>query len=40
VLKIQPRNEKALMRKCNVMLDLGHKKECQENMKILEEIAF
>ena len=40
MLKIQPRNEKALMRKCNVLLDLGKAKECEQVLKLLEEVAF
>lgn len=40
VLKIEPKNEKALMRKCNVLLDLGQKDKCLAMMKTLEEVAF
>jgi len=40
VLKLQPKNEKALMRKCNVLLDLGKTKDCEAMMKVLEEVAF
>jgi hypothetical protein len=28
------------MRKCIVLCDLGQNKECEENLKKLEEIAF
>ena len=29
ILKLDPKNEKALMRKCNILLDLGKKEECK-----------
>ena len=40
VLKIEPKNEKALMRKCNILIDLGDLKECEKQLKGLEEVAF
>ena len=40
VLKIEPKNEKAIMRKCNILLDLDKVKECEELMKNLEDVAF
>ena len=43
VLKIEPRNEKALMRKCRVLVDIGGKEnynQCEELLKTLNEVAF
>ena len=43
VLKIEPKNEKALMRKCRVLVDIGGKdnfKQCESFIKILNEVAF
>ena len=40
VLKIDTKNEKALMRKCNILIDLGDLKECEKQIKLLEEVAF
>ena len=43
VLKIQPKNEKALMRKCRVLVDIGgnqNYQKCEECLKILNEVAF
>ena len=40
MLKIDPMNEKALMRKCGVLVDLKEKKECEKMLKLLEEVAF
>ena len=40
VLKIDQKNEKALMRKCNILIDLGELKECEKQLKNLEEVAF
>jgi len=42
-LKIEPRNEKALMRKCRVLVDLGgdaNYKQCENLLSILNEVAF
>ena len=30
ILKLDPKNEKAMMRQCNVLLDLGKKEECKK----------
>jgi len=43
VLKIEPKNEKALMRKCRVLVDIGGKEnfqQCESLLKILNEVAF
>ena len=36
----EPKNEKAIMRKCNILIDLGKVSECEELMKYLEEMAI
>ena len=40
ILKIDPKNEKALLRKCGVLVDLGGLKECEELLERLNVIAF
>jgi len=40
VLKIDPNNEKALLRKCGVVLDLGSIQECREIIDKLQVVAF
>ena len=43
VLKVEPKNEKALMRKCRVLVDIGGKEnydECETLLKVLNEVAF
>lgn len=42
-MKIEPKNEKALMRKCRVLVDLGgdvNYKQCESLLKHLNEVAF
>jgi len=40
VLKIDPRNEKALIRKCSILIEQGYTKDIEKQMKNLEEVAF
>lgn len=40
VLKIDPRNEKALMRKLNILVELGESKQYEPMFKLLEDVAF
>ena len=40
VLKSDPKNEKALLRKCGVLVDLNCLKECEEILEKLNLIAF
>jgi len=40
VLKIDPRNEKALMRKLNILVELGESKQYEPMFKVLEDVAF
>ena len=40
MLKIDPRNEKALIRKLNILLEFGETKKFDALMKILEDVAF
>jgi len=40
VLKIDPLQEKALMRKCSVMIELGDHEGANKFLKCLEEVAF
>ena len=40
VLKIDPRNEKALTRKLNILVELGETKALEPIFKVLEDVAF
>ena len=40
MLKIDPRNEKALMRKLNILVELGESKQYEPMFKLLEDVAF
>lgn len=40
VLKIDPRNEKALIRKCSILIEQGKTKDYEKLMKTLEDVAF
>lgn len=40
VLKIDPRNEKGLMRKLTILVEIGEKKQYEALLKKLEDIAF
>ena len=42
-MKVEPKNEKALMRKCRVLVDIGGKENydnCDKLLEILNEVAF
>jgi ribosomal 50S subunit-associated protein YjgA (DUF615 family) len=39
-LKIDPRNEKGLVRKLSILVELGATKQIDSIMKILEDVAF
>lgn len=40
MLKSDPKNEKALLRKCGVLVELNGLKECEEILEKLNLIAF
>ena len=40
VLKLDPNNEKAMLRKCGVLIDLGSVTECQQILEKLNVVAF
>lgn len=40
VLKIDPRNEKGLMRKLTILVEMGDKKKYEEYLSKLEDVAF
>ena len=40
VLKIDPRNEKGLMRKLTILVEMGDKKKYEEFLSKLEDVAF
>ena len=40
ILKLDGKNEKALMRKCNILLDIGKQEECKSLLSKLCEVAF
>lgn len=40
VLKIDPRNEKALIRKCSILIEQGNTKQYEKLIKTLEDVAF
>ena len=39
VLKIDKNNVKAIMRKCNILIDMGEVEKCKENLEKLNEVA-
>ena len=40
VLKLEPSNEKAMLRKCGVLIDLGNISECRQILEKLSVVAF
>jgi hypothetical protein len=40
VLKIDPRNEKGLMRKLTILVEMGDKNKYEEFLSKLEDVAF
>ena len=40
ILKIDAKNDKAILRKCHVLIDLKKIKECEKLVEIAKEIAF
>ena len=40
VLKIDARNEKGLMRKLNILVELGEQAQYDKILKVLEDVAF
>jgi len=40
VLKIDPKNEKSLMRKCSISIQMGDHEGANKYLKSLEEVAF
>ena len=40
MLKIDPRNEKGLMRKLNILVELGEQKQYEKILSELEDVAF